>query len=286
MLITYKWGKTMSKHQTKRLVVGLSLISLVVFLAACSNTPVTQSSSGFWDRYIIYNASQFILWLAKLFGGNAGVGIIAFTLLVRILIFPLSYISTKSMGKQQAIAPQLKELQQKYSSKDTATQQKLREETQKLYAEAGVNPVMGCLPVVVQMPFMIALYQAIARTDALKSGTFLWMNLAHADPYFVMPILAALFTAATSYVSMLAQPTRNASSWVMVAVSPLLILFMAFSFPSAISIYWVVTNAFSLVQTFLIQNPFKIRREREAAAQAERDRQKALAKARKRAYKR
>jgi len=276
----------MSKHQTKRLLVGLSLLSLVVFLAACGTSAVNQNSTGFWDRYIVYNASQFILWLAKLFGGNAGVGIIVFTLIIRILIFPLSYISTKNMGKQQEVAPQLKELQQKYSSKDTATQQKLRDETQKLYAEAGINPVMGCLPMLVQMPFLFALYQAIARTDALKSGTFLWMNLAHADPYWIMPILAAALTAATSYVSMLAQPTQNATSWVMVAVSPLLILFMAFSLPSAISIYWVVTNAFSLGQTFLIQNPFKIRRERAAKAQAERDRQRAIAKARKKALKR
>ena len=276
----------MSKRTTKRLLVSMALMSLVVFLAACGTSAVNANSTGFWDRYIVYNAAQFILWLANIFGGNPGVGIIVFTLLVRIIIFPLSYISMKSMGKQQEIAPQMKELQQKYSSKDQATQQKLREETQKLYAEAGINPVMGCLPLVIQMPFLFALYQAIARTDALKAGSFLWMNLAHPDPYWVMPIIAALFTALTSYMSMLSQPTRNATSWIMVGVTPIMILFMAFSLPSAISIYWVVTNAFSLLQTMIIQNPFKIRREREAKLEAERERKRALAKARKRALRR
>lgn len=276
----------MSKRNTKRLLLTLGLLALVVVLTACGTSTVNANSTNWWDRYIIYNAAQFILWLAKLFGGNPGVGIIIFTLLIRILIFPLSYFQIKSMGKQQALAPQLKELQKKYSSKDTETQRKLQEETQKLYSANGVNPLMGCLPLLVQMPFLFALYQAIARTDALKQGYFLWMNLAKPDPYWVMPILAAIFTAATSFVSMMAQPQRTATSWIMVAVSPLFILFVAFSLPSAISIYWVVTNAFSLAQTFLIQNPFKARRDREKQAAAEKERQHAIRRAYKRAKRR
>lgn len=256
---------------------------LVVTLSACGTSTVTANSTNPWDRYVVYNAALFILWLAKLFGGNPGVGIIAFTLLIRIVIFPLSYIQIKNMTKQQELAPQIKELQQKYSAKDQDTQRKLQTETQKLYSKEGINPMMGCLPLLVQMPFLYALYQAIARTDALKQGYFLWMNLAKPDPYFVMPILAAIFTLLTSLASTFAQPTRNTTSWLMVAVSPVFILIFAFSLPSAISIYWVVTNAFSLAQTFIIQNPFKLRREREEKANAEREREKALRKAYKRA---
>nr|WP_218841898.1 YidC/Oxa1 family membrane protein insertase [Lacticaseibacillus absianus] len=262
-----------------------ALLTLTVVLTACGTSTVTESSTGFWDRYIVYNAAQFIQWLAKISGGNKGVGIILFTLLVRILIFPLSYISIKSMTKQQEIAPEMKALQQKYSSKDSETQAKLRDEIQKLNAENGVNPMMGCLPMVIQMPFLFALYQAIYRTPALKVGTFLWMNLGQPDPYWIMPILAALFTAATTLMSTLAQPTRTSMNWIMVAISPIMILFMAFTFPSALAIYWVVTNAFSLAQTFMLQNPFKLRRQREAKKQAERDRQRAVRKAYKRALK-
>ena len=271
--------------RTKRILLGGGLITMMLLLAACGTSTVTQSSTNWWDRYVIYNAALFILWLAKLFGGNPGVGIIVFTLLIRVIIFPLSYMQIKSMGKQQELAPQLKELQKQYSSKDTETQRKLQEATQKLYADNGINPLMGCLPLLVQMPFLFALYQAIARTDALKQGTFLWMNLAKPDPLFILPILAAIFTALTTLTSTLAQPQRTATSWIMVAVSPIMILAIAFTMPSAISIYWVVTNAFSLAQTFLIQNPFKLKRERDAKAAAEKARQKALRKAYKRALK-
>lgn len=273
------------KKSTKRLLLSLGILTLVLVLSACGTSTVTKASTNPWDRYVIYNAARFVLWLAKISGGNAGVGIILFTLIIRILIFPLSYFQIKSMGKQQAIAPQLKELQKKYSSKDTETQQKLREETQKLYAEAGVNPVMGCLPILVQMPFLLALYQAIYRTPALKVGQFLWMNLGQPDPYFIMLILAALFTLATSVVSTLAQPTRTTTNWVMAAVSPIMILIIAFQFPSALAIYWVVTNAFSLGQTFLLQNPIKMKRERDEKERAEREHEKAIRKAYKRALK-
>ena len=168
-MLRLREGLFVKNRQFKRLLVIVSMLSLVFLLTACGTAPVSENSTGFWDRYVVYTAGQFVIWLANLFGGNPGVGIIAFTLIIRILIFPLSYLSIKSMAKQQEIAPQLKELQKKYSSKDTETQTKLRDETQKLYASAGVNPVMGCLPIVIQMPFLIALYQAILRTSSLQS---------------------------------------------------------------------------------------------------------------------
>lgn len=276
----------MKNRQIKRVLVILSMLSLVFILTACGTGPVTQNSTGFWDRYVVYTAGQFVICLANLFGGNPGVGIIAFTLIIRILIFPLSYMSIKSMSEQQEIAPQLKELQKKYSSKDTETQTRLRDETQKLYASAGVNPVMGCLPIVIQMPFLIALYQAILRTSSLQTGTFLWMNLSQPDPLWIMQILATLFTLGTSVLSMMAQPTRNSSSWLMMIVSPVMIFVFSITLPSALAIYWVVTNAFSMIQQLLIQNPFKIRREREAKAQAEKEKERALKRAYKKATKR
>ena len=109
------------------------------------------------------------------------------------------------------------------------------------------------------------------------------MSLGSPDPLYIMAILAAVFTGLTSWVSMMAQPVRTGMNWAMVAVMPIFIFIMALSLPSAVSIYWVVTNAFSLVQTFIIQNPFKLAREREAKANAEKERQRALRKARKRA---
>ncbi|WP_057769265.1 membrane protein insertase YidC [Lactobacillus selangorensis] len=257
----------------------------VLVAAGCSTTPVTSHSTGFWDRTVIYNFSQFILWLSKMFGGNYGWGIIVFTIIIRIIILPLTWWQTKSMEGQQAVAPQLQALQKKYPGKDAESRQKLQDETQKLYAEAGVNPVAGCLPVVVQFPVLIALYQAIYRTSALKQGTFLWMQLGKPDPFYVMAILAAIFTFGTTYLSTMSQP-KNSMTNVMMWGMPLIIFFTAMNIASAVSIYWVVTNAFSVFQTLLIQRPFSKRREQQEKVQEEKDHEKALAKARKRALKR
>ena len=177
------------------------------------------------------------------------------------------------------LQPQLKELQTKYASKDTDTQNKLKEETSKLYAEAGVNPVAGCLPLLIQMPVLIAMYQAISRTDVLKTGNFLWMNLGEPDHYFILPILAAALTYGTTKLSSMSQAESNPTTTSMMYIMPALILFMGITLPSALSLYWVVGNAFSVGQTLLLNNPFKIKKEREEKIRVERERQRALEKA-------
>ena len=98
-------------------------MSLALFLAACSNKPITSHSTGIWDHYIIYNCSQFIIWLSKHFGGY-GMGIIIFTIIIRIILLPLMFYQTKTMMKTQELAPQLKAIQKKYSSRDRESMQK------------------------------------------------------------------------------------------------------------------------------------------------------------------
>ena len=210
-------------------------------------------------------------------------GIIIFTIIIRIIILPLMFYQTKSMMKTQELAPQLKALQKKYSSKDRETMQQLQIEQQKLYKEAGVNPFASMLPLLIQLPVMWALYQAIWRTAQLKTGTFLWLQLGHTDPYFVLPILAAVFTFISS-LSMASMPEKNSMTTTMTWVMPIMIFFMALQFSAAITLYWVVTNAFQVVQTLVIQNPFKIRREREAKQAAQKAKQRKIEKAKRRAY--
>ena len=168
--------------------------------------------------------------------------------------------------------PQLKALQQKYSSKDPETQRLFREEQQRLYAENNVNPYIGCLPLLVQLPIMMALYQAISRVPELKEGTFLWLSLDKPDPYLILPILAAVFTFASTYLSSMSQLETNASLKIM-------IFFMGISLASSLSLYWVVSNAFQTGQTLLLNNPFKIRKEREEAARQAKARERALERA-------
>lgn len=267
----------------KKVLSLTAIMSLTFLLAACSNAPVTKNSPGFWDHYIVYNFSQFIIWLSNHTGGY-GMGIIIFTIIIRVILLPLMFYQSKSMIKTQELAPKLKALQNKYSSRDRDSMMKMQEESRKLYKEAGVNPMASMLPLLIQLPIMWALYQAIWRTPELKQGTFLWLQLGHPDPYYVMPILAALFTFISSWLSMAAAPEKNGMTTAMTWVMPVMVFFMALGFSSAITLYWVVSNAFQVVQTLLIQNPFKIRKEREAKQRVEKARKRKLEKAKRRAY--
>nr|WP_282565890.1 YidC/Oxa1 family membrane protein insertase [Enterococcus faecium] len=252
------------------------IVSLVIVLSGCGTGEVSAQSTGIWDRYIVYYFAEAIKALSF---GNAGIGIILFTLIIRVILLPLMHFQTKSMRKTQELQPKLKALQQQYSSRDPETQSKLREEQQRLYAENGVNPYAGCLPLLVQMPILMALWQSISRVPELKQGHFLWLNLRNADPTFILPILAAIFTFASTYLSSMSQIESNASMKIMNFVMPVMILVMGVNLASGLSLYWVVSNAFQVVQTLLINNPFKIRKEREEEARRIRERERALKKA-------
>ncbi|EOT39803.1 membrane protein oxaA [Enterococcus dispar ATCC 51266] len=267
----------MKKKHVKKALLLSGMLALVVFLSACGATgEVSANSTGIWDRYIVWNFARAIRALSF---GNAGIGIILFTLIVRIILMPLMHFQTKSMRKTQELQPKIKALQAEYSAKDMETQQKLKEETQKLYAEHNVNPYAGCLPLLVQMPILMALWQAIQRVPELSQGHFLWLNLGEKDPYLILPILAAVFTFASTYLSSMSQVESNASLKIMNFAMPLMILMMGLGLASGLSLYWVVSNAFQVVQTLLINNPFKIRKEREEARRQEKARERALERA-------
>ncbi|WP_209280034.1 membrane protein insertase YidC [Levilactobacillus yiduensis] len=247
----------------KRTLLMLGIVSLVFILSACSNKPITNQSTGIWDGLIVLNFSRAIIWLANLFGGSYGVGIIVFTIIIRVILMPLMIFQTRSMRKTQEVQPQLKALQKKYSSKDRETMAKLQSEQQKLYSEAGINPLMGCLPALVQLPIIWALYQAIWRTAVLRSGTFLWLQLGHKDPYFILPILAALATFASSWLTTKSAPETNSMNTMMVIGMPVVVFFTALNVPSSLSLYWTISYIFQVGQTLLIQNPWKIQAERD-----------------------
>lgn len=131
---------------------------------------------------------------------------------------------------------------------------------------------------------MFAAFSTNARYDGFVSGnftnsrvkirTFLWLNLSQSDPYFILPILAAVFTFASSYLSSMSQLESNASLKIMNFAMPVMIFVMALNLASGLSLYWVISNAFQVIQTLLINNPFKIRREREEVARQIRERER------------
>ena len=264
------------KKKHKKVILATMMVGLVFILAACGTGEVTESSTGIWERYIVYNFGNLIKLLS--FGGNIGIGIILFTIVIRILLLPLTHYQNKSMRATQELQPKLKELQEKYSSKDPETRRTLQEEQQKLYDANGVNPFMGCLPLLIQMPIMMALWQSISRTG-LSKGTFLWLELGSPDQFYILPILAAIFTFASTKLSSMSQTEANPTMKIMNIMMPLMILLMGIRLASGLSLYWVVSNAFQVVQTLMMNNPFKIRRERETEMQRQRDLERALKKA-------
>ncbi|EUJ17448.1 membrane protein insertase YidC [Listeria aquatica] len=261
------------KNLKKKLfVIGL-VIALVTVLSGCgySTDPITKDSPGFWSHYIVFPLSWVIRWFADAFGGNYAVGIIVVTIIIRLIIMPLMIKQLKSQKEMMKVQPLLKELQGKYASKDNETKQKLQQETMRLYQEHNINPMMGCLPLIIQMPILIGFYQAISRTAEIKTDSFLWMTLGQPDPFYILPIIAAITTFLSSKISMMGQTQQNKTMAMMIYFMPVMILFMGITLPSALALYWIIGNIFTVFQTLLINNPFKAKKlqQAEEAAKAE-----------------
>lgn len=260
------------------LPIILAIIALAIIIVASLTFKGHVASNSFWSAIVAAFTSS-ILGTSAWFGNNYGLGIIVFTILIRFLILPLMVYQIQSMMKMQVVQPALKALQAKYPGKDTESRQLMMAEQQALYKKEGVNPFASMLPLIVQMPVLFALYQSIYNSPVLKSGKFLWLQLGSHDPYYVLPVLAAVFTFASSWLSMQSIPEQNGMTKAMPYIFPVVIFFSAMAVPSALSLYWVVGNLFQTIQTFFLQNPFKIRRERELVAQKERDMKRKIKKA-------
>jgi len=225
---------------------------------------------------LVVPMTNVLIALARVFGGNYGVAIIIFTLLMRFITWPLTASQYRASRAMQAIQPQLQELQKKYKGKDP---KKLQAETMGLYREAGVNPLGCLLPMVVQMPIWIALYQVIRLSlgDAPESlvtlsqnlypipfvhtavplnNHMLYWNLGQPDASYVLPVLVA----ATMYVQQkLITPTPAAgtltpqqqqqqqTTQMMTWMMPLMFGFWSLSVPAGLALYWFISNLSGIV---------------------------------------
>ncbi|MGN7409128.1 membrane protein insertase YidC [Sporosarcina sp. SAFN-010] len=232
------------------------LTAMSVFLAGCSdfNEPISASSEGFWSKYIVWPLVSLIETFKELLG-TYGLGIIAVTIIIRLILLPLTLKQTQSSKQMQAIQPKLKALKEKYKSKDAVTQQKYREEMQVVMSENKVNPVAGCLPVLVQMPILIGFYHAISRMNAspdIPLGKFLVFDLAAPS------IALAVFAGIMQFLVLRTGPAMdNPQMKIMMYIMPFFIMIFGSFLPAALALYWVVGNTFSIVQNFFIYKPFK-----------------------------
>lgn len=194
-----------------------------------------------------------IKWLQKL-TGSYGVAIILFTIVIYSLFFPLKWRSSKSMKKAQKLAPRMKELQAKIKGmkQNDPRLKELQVEQLRLMKEG--NPLGGCLPLLIQMPFLFALYRAITISLDFRQASFLWLpDLSAPEPYFihVLPILMAV----TMIVLQLITPAPSADPLqrkMMAVGMPLFMLYVLWSAPSGLLLYWLVGNIVGFAQQFLI----------------------------------
>lgn len=273
----------MNKRTKIWLTLGLMSV-LAIVLSGCAPTnygaheEITANTDGFWKHYFVWPMAWLIREISHLVGNDFGIGIIITTLLVRLVILPLMIKQTKSMGGMQVIQPEMVKLREKYSSKDQETQQKLQQEMMKLYQEHNVNPLAGCLPILIQMPILIAFYNAIIYTPRIFEHTFLWFNLGKPDPFFILPIMSAVLTYLQQKISMAGQED-NPQMKIMLYVFPIMIFIMGVTLPSALSLYWVVGYIFSIIVTVVIMKPMreKIKLQTEATMAAKREKEAAQA---------
>lgn len=228
----------------------------------------------------IQNVLEYIVvFLYKNIVSNYGIVIILLTVIVRIVLVPLTISQTKSMAKMQKLQPELKELQKKYKD----DKQKLQQETMEFYKKNNVNPLAGCLPLLLQMPVFFALFQALRNpseivtnilgnftidgvANGIKTGlagflpagefimgaanpnyNFLWMNLNEKDPYYILVILMV----ATMFLTTRMTTTDPKQSKIMY-IMPVVFGFISFQFPSGILVYWVTSNIWGIGQQWSV----------------------------------
>lgn len=197
--------------------------------------------------------------------GNYGVAILALTTVIKLTLWPLQNQANRSMRKMAALAPKIQELKDKY--KDDPT--RMNQEMMKLYKQYGINPVGGCLPMVIQIPIFFGLFTMLGRAVELRNATFLWVkDLSQPDILFVIPglgwipffgvptvglpinILPILMGATQIWLMAMTPKTGDPTQRRVMMFTPLIFLFICYNFAAALALYYTAQNLFSILQFY------------------------------------
>jgi YidC/Oxa1 family membrane protein insertase len=196
---------------------------------------------------------RLLLWMKA--SSNLGYGwvLVIFGVAVRLLMWPLNQNAMRSSMKLQRIQPQLQELQSKYKSDP----EKQREAMMKLYADHGMSPftpILGCLPMLLPMPILFALYFVFQNTIELRGVSFLWLpDLSLRDPYFITPLFMGASMFVLSWIGMRGMPP-NPQSKMMLYIMPVMFTVLFWNFASGLNLYYAVQNVAALPQQWLLAN--------------------------------
>ena len=226
-----------------------------------------------WDTFIFNPILNSLIALSTYVGNNFGWAIIVLTIVVRLILFPLTIRQTRSSKAMQSLQPKIQELQKKYAR----NQQKLQQEMMKLYKEAGMNP-LGCLwPMLIQLPIWIALYQAIMQAMATTpenlltlsqhlyawpavsqaiplNEQFLWLQLSQPDPNLILAILVGgtMWVQQKMVTAPATDPRQQSMTSMTTLMMPLMFGIFTLSFPSGLALYWVVSNVIGIIIQYFV----------------------------------
>ena len=226
-----------------------------------------------WHLIIGNPILNVLIALSHILGGSFGLAIIALTVIVRLVSWPLTRRQLQSTKALQDMQPKIQELQKKYGK----NQQKLQQEMMKLYKEAGVNP-LGCLwPMLIQLPVWIALYQAIMRALATTpehllglahrlyswevvrqaiplSSRFLRLDLGQPDPYWILAIIVGgtMWAQQKMTTAPSVDPRQQSTARMMTLMMPFMFGFLTLMFPSGLALYWAVSNIIGIITQYFV----------------------------------
>lgn len=238
-----------------------------------SISPGLKALDGMEPRVLPRNIS-FARWMVDLlalierFVKNWGVSIILLTVAVRALLFPLSYYQFKSMAKMGTLKPKIEEVQKKYAT----DKERLQRELMKIYQEAGVNPLGGCLPIFLQMPILVGLYIALQYSIELRGEPFVWWikDLSIPDTILyiiglpINPLPIAMGATMVIQQKLTPMPAADPAQKQMFVFMTIFMTFLFYNFPSGLSLYWLTQNILSIGQQYYMT------RGREVAGDAKR----------------
>ena len=227
-----------------------------------------------WNLLILQPMLNFLILLYRVTFSNFGIAIIAFTIVIRLLMLPLTLRQLHASKSMMTLQPKMQELQKKHG-KD---KEKISQETMKLYKEHGVNPLGCALPTIVQFPIWIGLYQSIVQALAdTPEGllalsqhlyppfdivwltvpldrAFLWLDLAKPDPFMVLPVLVggSMYLQQKMMQVPNADPSQAQMNRMMQTMMPLMFAFMTLQFASGLALYWVVSNLIGIAMQYTV----------------------------------
>ena len=249
----------------KNIKLMILMLLMLIILTGCGiqtgNYLTAETATGWWQTWIILPLIQVITWLSETIG-SVGLAIIIATILSRLIALPFTLNQAKSTAKRNGLSPEVEKIKRKYESKaDRESGLQMQQEINLMYKENGINMTAGCLPLLIQMPMMMAFFQAFSRHPLIAGSEiayFLGLNLASVNmlPNYVFAILVAFsmyYSGKRTQGANSDQTTKN-MDMMNIPMAMMMGSFVVFS-PLAMGLYFLVSQIMTSLQGYLIKKP-------------------------------